>query len=443
MTDHAAAGGTTDPRRMLGAAPLTGRQLIAIAICVFLTAIDGFDVLAISFASPGIAREWGIDRAALGAVLSMELIGMAVGSVLLGQVADRIGRRPTVVICLVIMATGMLATTQSYSITFLAVTRLATGLGIGGMLAVVNALVAEYANDKTRSTAVAIMAGGYPMGAIVGGAIASLLLVDHGWRSVFILGAVMTAIALPLVLAFAPEPVGALLHRRPANTLERINRSLRTLGHAAVSALPPAEPARTRTPVGELFAGDQRKVTILLTLGYFLHILTFYFIIKWIPKIVDDMGFPASQAAGVLVWANVGGLAGAIVFSLLSLKLHLRRLLMVMMVISTIVVIRFGMVTTGLASLSSAAALAGFFTNGTVVGLYALMAASFPTSLRAGGTGVVIGVGRGGAALAPMIGGVLFQWGLGLPLVATIMGTGSLIAAIMIYALPDPRWGNH
>jgi len=102
----------TDPRETLASAPMSTLQTLAVAITVGLTALDGFDVLSISFASPGIATEWGIDRAALGIVLSMELIGMALGSIVLGGVADRIGRRPTMLGCLVLMTAGMFMVTS-------------------------------------------------------------------------------------------------------------------------------------------------------------------------------------------------------------------------------------------------------------------------------------------------------------------------------------------
>src|SRR5205809_2936246 len=96
-----------DPRDILASSKMSAIQIAAVAVTVGLNALDGFDVLAISFASPGIAAEWHIDRAALGVVLSMELFGMAVGSAVLGGVADRIGRRPTMLGCLVVMALGM------------------------------------------------------------------------------------------------------------------------------------------------------------------------------------------------------------------------------------------------------------------------------------------------------------------------------------------------
>ena len=431
-----ADAGATDPRLTMARSSMTMRQVLAIAMCVLLNALDGFDVLSISFASPGIAAEWGVDRAALGVVLSMELIGMAAGSVLLGQVADRVGRRPTVVACLVVMALGMLSTTQVGSIGALAATRLITGLGIGGMLATTNALVAEYANDRWRKTAVSIMAAGYPVGAIVGGAVASSLLETGGWRHVFLLGAGMTAICLPLIPFLLPEPVGALLQRRDESTLARVNRSLRALGHVPVSSLPEPEARGVKPRFGELFAQGTAPVTVLLTIAYFFHILTFYFILKWVPKVVVDMGFSPSQAGGVLVWANIGGLAGSLLFSGLALRLGLRGLLIAFMLASAGFVTWFGQGHGDLHGLSLAVAAGGFCTNAVVVGIYALIAQSFPTAIRGGGTGFVIGVGRGGAAFSPIVGGLLFQAGLGLPAVAAIMACGSLAAAVAVFALP-------
>jgi MFS family permease len=125
-------------------------QILVVAITIGLNALDGFDVLSISFASPGIAREWGIDRAALGIVLSMELVGMAIGSIFLGGVADKIGRRPSILGCLVVMASGMLMATTVKGIVDLSIWRIVTGLGIGGMLAAINAVAAEFSNRRRR-----------------------------------------------------------------------------------------------------------------------------------------------------------------------------------------------------------------------------------------------------------------------------------------------------
>jgi MFS family permease len=174
-------------------------QIIAVGITFLLNALDGFDVLSISFASPGIAAEWGIDRAALGIVLSMELIGMALGSVFIGRFADKAGRRKIMLTCLVVMAAGMFMVTTVTGLVELSIWRVMTGLGIGGMLATINATAAEFSNTKRRHLSVSLMAIGYPLGVVFGGTIAAQLLKTQDWRSVFDLGATMTAVCIPLV----------------------------------------------------------------------------------------------------------------------------------------------------------------------------------------------------------------------------------------------------
>lgn len=433
MATH--SGAATDPRAVLAAMPMHWRQILVIGICVALNALDGFDVLSISFASPGIASEWGIDRAALGIVLSMELIGMAVGSVTLGPVADRIGRKPTALLCLAVMATGMFSTTQVGTIEALAATRLFTGVGIGGMLATTNAMTAEFSNDRSRGAAVAIMAAGYPMGAIVGGYISTLLLDAGTWRDVFTFGAIVTVAFIPIVWLLVPETVGFLMQKRAGDTLGKVNHSLRKLGHAEVAGLTDEAEDGPKAAWTELFSPGLRRMTILLTLAYFFHIVTFYFILKWVPKIVADMGFSPASAGGVLVWANVGGLLGSLLLSFVALKVGLRALVVTALLGSVVMVTVFGLGQADLSGLSWAAGSAGFFTNSAIVGFYALIAASFPTALRASGTGFVIGVGRGGAALGPVVAGFLFEGGFGLAAVAGLMASGSLLAALAVLAM--------
>ena len=432
-----------DPREALATSPMTRMQILVVAITIGLTGLDGFDVLSISFASPGIAKEWGLDRAALGVVLPMELLGMAIGSILLGGVADRQGRRKTLLGCLVLMTLGMAMVSGVRGIAALCVWRVITGLGIGGMLAANNAVAAEFSNARRRDLCVSLMAIGYPLGAVIGGSIAAQLLKGGNWRVVFEFGAVCTAIFLPIVWWCVPESVGWLCRAQPAGALAQANHSLARLGYGPIDALPaPLATTSRGTPLG-IFRPGQRQSTILVTLTYFLHITTFYFIIKWVPKIVVDMGFVPSAAAGVLVWANVGGAAGGAVLGLLTQRLGLKALTITMLIASCFTVVLFGHGQADLASLSLICALTGFCTNGGVVGVYAVLARAFPTELRATGTGFAVGVGRGGAVIAPVIAGFLFQAGFGLQVVAVIMAAGSLAAALCLALLPAKAMTPH
>ncbi len=404
-------------------------QVIAVAVTIGLNALDGFDVLSSSFASPGIAAEWHIDRSVLGNVLSMDLIGMAIGSILLGGVADKLGRRPTILGCLVVMTLTMFMATTAKSVAMLSLWRVFTGIGIGGVLAAINAVAAEFSNAKRKNLCVSIMAIGYPIGGVLGGLVVQSLLKTGDWRSVFYFGAVMTAVFIPLVLLFVPESVHWLVRKQPAGALEKVNRTLRRMGHEQIATLPPVSADVRHRSIGDIFGPTLIATTLIVTIAYFFHVMTFYFVIKWVPKIVADLGFAPSAAAGVLVWANVGGATGGALMGLLGMRFGMKPLTIGVMVMSTVMVIVLGNTPADLQRWQLTAAACGFFTNAAIVGMYAIFAQAFPTHIRAFGTGFAIGVGRGGSALAPALAGYLFKAGWNLPAVSTTMSIAALIAA--------------
>lgn len=420
---------------------MTTAQIIVVALTVFMNGMDGFDVLSIAFASPGIAKEWGIAQTALGVVLSMELIGMAIGSVVLGGVADKIGRRPTLIGCILVMAVGMLGATTAASPVQLSIWRVFTGLGIGGMLSAINAVVAEFSNMRWRSLCISIMVIGYPLGGTFGGMIASRLLATYEWRSVFYLGAAGTVLLLPAVLFFVPESVHWLTRKQPGNALARINTALSKLGHARVTALPEVHADDRKKSVGDIFSPALATMTLLVTAAYFFHIVTFYFLLKWTPKIVADMGFAASAAGGILTWANFGGALGGAAFGILTARVGLKPLSIIILLLTTVGITLFARTPADLGTMAYLAAIAGFFGNAGVSGLYSIAAYAFPTHVRATGTGFVIGVGRGGAVLAPILAGYLLESGFALPTVGMVMAMGSFFGAIVLFfvQLDDQR----
>jgi MFS transporter, AAHS family, vanillate permease len=421
----------------LAVRPMSGLQIAAVATLIGLLALDGFDVLSISFAAPGIALDWGIDRAALGIVLSAELIGMAVGSLVSGFVADRIGRRKTLLPSLCLMAVAMCMVTTANGIGSLAIWRVITGIGIGGVMATASTLVAEFSNRRRRDLCMSLMVVGYPIGVIVGGLICAQLLKTNGWHSVFYVGAGMTAAFIPITAAWVPESVSWLLRTRPVNALASINRTLLRMGYVVLQALP-----QSSAPSGaesssrrKIFSRGLLAVTVTVSAAYFFHAIAFYYTMKWIPKIVVDMGFAASSAAGVLVWANVGGAIGGVTFGLLSQRVDPRRLTVGVMLASTAMIFIFGRAEANLRALALICACTGFFTNGAIAGIYALMARGFPTHVRASGIGFAIGVGRGGAMLGPVLAGYLFRSGLNLAAVSAIIALSSTFAALVLLLL--------
>jgi benzoate transport len=425
---------SNDPRTTILNAPMSRLQVLAVAITVGLNALDGFDVVSISFAAPGIALEWGVERGALGIVLSMGLIGMGLGSLLIAPIADVIGRRPLMLGCLAAMTAGMFLSASAKGIYILSLWRILTGLGIGGMLASINAVAAEFSSQRRRDLSVSIMSAGYPIGVVLGGLVAGWLLNHLDWRAVFIFGGIMSAIFIPLILMFIPESISFLMQKRPNGALERINAIIGRMGHAPISAMPPLPPMAERGRPSDIFRKGLALTTFVLSGAYFLHIMTFYYMQSWIPKIIVDLGFTQAQGSGVLVWANLGGVIGGLSIGALTVRFGLKRLTTIVTFGTAAVVSLFGLVQPNLTSLTIIVFVAGFFWNAAVVGFYALAARNFPTHARATGTGFMIGFGRAGAALAPIIAGFLFQAGLGRDVVSPVMAIGSLLGAILLLA---------
>ena len=424
-----------DPKSIIDDGAMRSAQWLAVLVTVGLNALDGFDVLSISFASPGIARDWGIDKATLGWVLSMELFGMAAGSLLLGGVADKVGRRPTILGCLLAMAVGMFGAAQAHGVAGLLPWRLLTGLGIGGTLAAINAAAAELSNRRWRSFAMALMVIGYPLGGVIGGLVVQKLLASGGWRTVFVAGGWATTAFLPIVWWLVPESVAFLDRRRAPGGIVSLGRRSHSFGHAAASTLSAAHPQDEQRSLADIFKPALLATTMLVTFGYFAHITSFYFIVKWVPKIVVDMGFAPQAAAGVLTWVSLGGAIGGALFGLSATRIGLRPLTVCTLLAGALMVARFGRGAPDLDSLKSTLAVTGLFTNAAIAGFYLLFAQVFPTHVRATGTGFAIGVGRGGAVLAPIIAGYLLNAGLAVRIVALIMACGSLLAAAALLAL--------
>lgn len=436
----AAVGGGSNPITVINDTGMNWRQWAVVIMMVLLNALDGFDVLSSAFAAPGISAEWGIERAALGIVLSAELVGMGFGSVLLGGAADKYGRKFTMVGCLVLMAGGMWMAGHAVGVPDMVAYRFTTGIGIGGMLAATNAVTAESSNTVWRRTAIAAYVAGYPLGAIIGGVAASeWLLPVYGWRGVFDFGAIVTAALIPIVLIIIPET--AAYHAARGN-LAGVNKTLRAFGKLPIDSLPPTAEGAAKPKVTDILSNPKlRPVTLLLAFGYMFHTITFYYILKFAVQIVADYppGYPPSEAATVLTWANVGGFAGSLIFGFVMGRLGIRWPTALALLIGSVAVASFGMGRESLSAWQWATIVTGFFTNAAISGYYAAFARGFPAYARATGTGFVLGVGRLGAAGSPIIAGALFGW-LGndqLLTVSGIMALGSIASLILFLMLPE------
>lgn len=426
-----------DIRETINRGTMSPVQVMAIAICIVLNMLDGFDVLAMAFTASHISTDWHLTGKEVGVLLSAGLFGMAAGSLFLAPWADRIGRRPLILICLGTISAGMLCSALAQNVPQLAALRAVTGLGIGGMLASINVITGEYASDKWRSTAIVLQATGYPVGATIGGAIAGVLLAHYGWRSVFVFGGLVTLAMVPVVLARLPESLDFLIARRPEGALDKLNRLLARMGRPAVAALPAHEATQAREAgdVRSLFHGGLAMQTLMIWMSFFLVMFTFYFVLSWTPKLLVAAGMSAQQGITGGVLLNVGGIVGGTAFAFLSARIGLRPLLWSCFILTALTMVAFGLYAGTLAAALALAVVIGAGIFGCMVGLYAYAPILYPAQTRTTGMGWSIGMGRFGAVLAPLVAGSLLDAGwpsahlyyvFAIPLLVAIASVGLL-----------------
>ena len=411
---------------------MTPFQLMAVAICLMINMIDGFDVLAISFIAPTIADEWSLPPSELGILFSVGLAGMVMGALFIAPLADRFGRRALILVCLCVISAGMILSGLTQSLMQLAPMRFFTGLGVGGMLASINTMTAEYSSDRRRQLAISFLQAGYPVGGIIAGLSSAYLISNFGWRSVFTFGGVMSALMIPIVYFQLPESLDYLLSRRKDDSLAKVNAVLQRLDHDRIAELP--EPAKSnsvsRNALAEIFSRDFIASTFGIWLCFVMVMCGWYFVVNWTPKALVDAGLSldAGISGGVLL--SLGGVIGGLSLGYLAGRFPVNRLVAIFMVLSVSAMAVFGQLEANLTVMLIVAFCIGFFLAGAMIGLYAIVPEIYPPRVRNTGTGWALGIGRFGAVIGPYAAGLLIEAGwerdmyypaLGLPLLLSML----------------------
>ncbi|MGO2110566.1 MAG: MFS transporter [Pseudoclavibacter sp.] len=398
-------------REHIDSRPMGLYQIAIIAIMTYLNALDGYDVLAMSFTANPVSTEFELSGTALGFLLSGGLIGMAVGAITLGPLADRIGRKRTLVLALIVNTIGLLLSAVSGTFTVLLVARIITGLGVGGILACTTVIVSEFSSAKRRGLTISLYSGGYPVGATLGGLLAAWLIEHVSWHAVFVAGAAFTVVAILLVVFVVPESPEQLNSRADDRSRASVARVARRLGFDGDDFGAPKTSAIEQTGYRALVSKRYRGTTIALWISFFAIMFGFYFANTWTPQMLTDMGM--SQQQGILggIMLTIGGVIGTIVFGVLTTFWRTRHLLIAFSLLGAVMLTVF-ILTTGTPSVAFVTGIGvGMLVNGAVAGLYTLAPSAYGPKARSTGVGTALGVGRAGAILAPILAGAFLDGG--------------------------------
>ena len=363
-------------REAIDSSPISRFQVGVIGICLVLNLIDGFDVLVIAFAASGVAKEFSLNGSQIGLLLSSGAVGMALGSAFIAPLADRIGRRPLSLVCLLISTLGMTLAATSTSFVELGLSRLLTGLGVGGLIASLPVIIAEYSPARRRGTTIGLYTTGLPLGGVLGGAVAALVAIEFGWRASFAAGAVLTALMLIAAYFAIPESLDYLLVRQPARALDKINHVLRKMRLATIDVLPEGEVRAARGVRTAILTGRQGVRSILLWIAFFIMMGGFYFATGWTPRLLEQSGLSAQQGISGGVLLNLGGVVATLAFSVLALVVTTRLLTVLSLAAAGVSFLMVSLAFGNLAATLVAAIAVGVFINASATGLFATAPAS-------------------------------------------------------------------
>lgn len=414
---------------------MTPFQWSVVVICILLTVVDGYEILVAAFTLPALVREWNLSETQVGLVASIGTLGMGLGAAFLSPMADWIGRRKHILASLVMIIIGMTLSGLAPNYTAFLIFRFFAGVFLGGIVPSINALVSEYASDSRRGTVMGIYGIGFPLGAAIGGVLSIALIGAFGWHGPYLFSAAVTTILLIWAFFALPESVGYLVERRPKGALETYNKIGAKMGVEPATELPPATSGAQKVSLLSALQGLMLKRTILLWLSYGLLTGAFYFANGYTARLVaqstgnDNIGITAQALVAA------GGVLGALVFAFLSAKLHPRLVTVLLMMFGTIVFFLFASFFTSTSLVFVLAVLVGLAVNGGIAAYYAISPPIYPTRIRASAVGLMMGIGRVVAFLAPNVAAFLLSRGLTAPNVYQVYGVVLLVAAAAVYLL--------
>jgi MFS family permease len=419
---------------LLSRSPMHVRQFIAVALCCLINLADGYDVVSLALAAPLLTREWGVTPAALGIAFSAASVGLVLGAILIAPLADQVGRRPIVLAALsvITLAHGCLA--LSSSIWGVVIFRLAMGAGLGALSVTLNVLVAEFSNDRWRNVLLAVLHCGLSLGAAVGGATAVMLIEPHGWRSIFVVGAVLNLVLMLIALFVLMESPAYLIGRQPGNALARANAILRLLQHPPLQSLPRRRGVeRARIGIAALLTSDGRKATVLIGITSFAYAVVGFFLLNWKPHVVVNDGLTPTQASYVGIVAGVFGILGHLSIGLLSRWVDEAKLTAIYFTLLAVTLVVFAAIPSSAILLLGISGLLTLFSVGAYTGLFLVAIKSYSAEMRSAGVGFLVGWGRVGAIIGPMLGGMLIGAELGRGMTFTVFATIALIPVMTMF----------
>ncbi|HWI29776.1 MAG TPA: MFS transporter [Stellaceae bacterium] len=414
-----------------------GFQMLVAFLCALAVFMDGFDTQMMGYVIPAIAHSLSVPPPALTRVVVAGLIGLMVGALVFGIVADRVGRKSVIILCLVLFGVFMLLTPSASTVGGLMGWRFLTGLGLGGAMPLAIALTAEYSPQKSRATVVMTMFFGFSLGAAVAGFATAALVQNLGWPAVFYAGGALPLLLVPVMLAALPESIRVLALRGSEG--EKLARLMQRIapegGFTAATRFVLTEEKATGVPVAHLFRERRAPSTTLLWIMFFMNLLCLFFLATWLPTVITSRGLSLGFAASATALMQIGGCIGTLCFGPLIDRFGAYAVLGIGYIGAAIFIALIGSAGALEAMIMAMAFGAGFCVVGGQNAMNAVASTIYPTYIRSTGVGWALGIGRIGTMLGAAMGGLLLALHLPIPTVFTLAALPALLTAAATFGL--------
>jgi MFS transporter, AAHS family, 4-hydroxybenzoate transporter len=437
MTHQKLQTAVLDVRNFIDEHPFSRFQLLVAILCGSIAFMDGFDAQSMGYVAPALVADLQVTRVALGPLISIGLVGMMIGALVFGPLADHFGRKPILIVCTLLFGGMSLITATATSLESFRIFRLITGFGLGGAMPNTIALTSEYVPKKFRATAVMIMFCGFSIGAAVGGFIAATLISRFGWQAVFVVGGSIPLLIAALTIVLLPESIRFLLlkgghENKVKKYLSKIAPDTAVYGELSAGA---DEHASHGFPMKELFSHGRAMVTPLMWLMFFMNLLNLYFLQNWLPTVMNDAGIKIETAIMITTLFQIAGVVGTITLGRLMDRHNNSafKILGAAYLGAAFSVFLIGESGVSIALLICTVSAAGFCVVGGQTASNALAAEYYPTSIRSTGVGWCLGIGRIGGIIGPILGGILLAMGGGARRVFWVAAIPALIGTVAAF----------